>query len=149
MKRADRILGILLALLALFCFVEGIRVWDGVGGTGFIPLLLGVVFALLGLGVLAPRSYNQETPSIPWPTKGVWQQIGSIFLSLVLYILLLPWVGYLLGTTFLLTALMRVMGRVRWGYGLIFGGVVSAITHVIFKIWLSMPFPAGILLPFG
>ena len=149
MKRADRILGILLALLALFCIVEGVRVWDGLGGTGFIPLLLGIVFALLSLGVLVPRSQDQKPPSIPWPAKGVWQQIGLIFLSLVLYILLLPWIGYLLGTTFLFTALMWVVGRVRWGYGLIFGGVVSAITHVVFKIWLSMPFPAGILLPFG
>ena len=149
MKRADRILGILLALLALFCIAEGVRVWDGIGGTGFIPLILGVVFALLSLGVLTSRSQNQKPPPIPWPARGVWRRIGLIFLTLVLYILLLPWIGYLLGTIFFLTALMRVMGKVRYGYGLIFGIAVSVMTHVVFKIWLSLPFPAGTLLPFG
>ena len=57
MIKADRILGILLALLGLLCLVEAVRVWDGVG--------------------------------------------------------------------------------------------VAALTHVVFKTWLNMPFPSGILLPFG
>jgi len=149
MKRADRILGILLLLLGLLCLVEGIRVWDGIGGTGFMPLLLGIVFALLSLGFLVLRPQNQESPSIPWPAKDVCRKIGLILISLVVYVLLLPWIGFLLGTTFFLTALVWIMGRVRWGYSLAFGVVVSIITHVVFKIWLNMPFPAGWLLPFG
>ena len=143
MVRADRILGIILLFLALVCFIEGIRVWDGVGGTGFMPALLGAVFALLGPGLLIPRPPSQAFFSISWPLKAGWQQLGLIFLCMVLYTLLLPWVGFLLGTTLFLTVLVRVMGRVRWGYGLIFGLVVSIITFVVFKIWLNMPFPSG------
>ena len=41
MSVADRILGIILLLLALVCLVEGIRVWDGMGGTGFMPVIKG------------------------------------------------------------------------------------------------------------
>ena len=149
MKRADRILGILLALLGLFCLVEGVRVWDGIGGTGFMPLLLGVVFALLSLGFLVSRSQPLKSSSLPWPAKGVWRRIGLIFISLVSYILLLPWIGYLLATTLFMIALVRAMVGVRWGYSLIFGVGVSAFTHVVFKIWLNMPFPSGLLLPFG
>jgi hypothetical protein len=145
MVRADRILGIILLLLALVCFIEGIRVWDGMGGTGFMPVLLGMVFALLGPGLLIPRSPSQASFSICWPLKAGWRQIGMIFLCMGLYTLLLPWVGFLLGTTLFLAALVSVMGRVRWWYGLIFGFVVSIITHVVFKIWLNMPFPAGFL----
>jgi hypothetical protein len=145
MVRADRILGIILLFLALVCFIEGIRVWDGMGGTGFMPAFLGMVFALLGPGLLIPRPPNQASFSISWPQKAAWQQIGLIFLCMVFYTLLLPWVGFLLGTALFLTALVRVMGRVRWGYGLIFGFVVSMITYVVFKIWLNMPFPAGFL----
>ena len=149
MKRADRILGILLALLGLLCLAEAIRVWDGIGGTGFLPLLLGVVFALLSPGLLVSRSQPPKSSSISWPARGVWQRIGLIFLSLVFYILLLPWIGYLLATALFMIALVRAMGGVRWGYSLIFGVGVSASTHVVFKIWLNMPFPSGILLPFG
>jgi hypothetical protein len=145
MVRADRILGIILLFLALVCFIEGIRVWDGMGGTGFMPALLGMVFALLGPGLLIPRPTSQASFSISWPLKAGRRQIGLIFLCMVLYTLLLPWVGFLLGTTLFLAALVSVMGRVRWGYCLIFGFVVSIITHVVFKIWLNMPFPAGFL----
>ncbi len=145
MVRADRILGIILLFLALVCFIEGIRVWDGMGGTGFMPALLGMVFALLGPGLLIPRPPTQASFSISWPLKAGWQQIGLIFLCMALYTLLLPWVGFLLGTALFLTALVRAMGGVHWGYGLIFGFVVSIITYVVFKIWLNMPFPAGFL----
>jgi hypothetical protein len=145
MVRADRILGVILLFLALVCFIEGIRVWDGMGGTGFMPALLGMVFALLGPGLLIPRPPNQGSFSISWPLKAGWQQIGLIFFCMMFYTLLLPWVGFLLGTTLFLTGLVRVMGRVRWGYGLIFGFVVSIITYIVFKIWLNMPFPAGFL----
>ena len=149
MKRADRILGILLLLLGLACLAEGGRVWDGIGGTGFMPVLLGSVFLLLALGLLAFPSRPQGETSISWPAGGVWRQIVLIFISLTSYVLLLPWIGYLPGTAILLIALVRVMGRVHWGFSLIFGVGVSVLTHVVFKIWLNMPFPAGVLLPFG
>jgi hypothetical protein len=131
--------------MALVCFIEGIRLWDGMGGTGFMPALLGIVFALLGPGLLIARPTNQASLSIPWPQRAGWQKIGLIFLCMVLYTLLLPWVGFLPGTILFLTGLIWILGRVRWGYGLIFGFLVSIITYVVFKIWLNMPFPAGFL----
>ncbi|NWF55484.1 MAG: tripartite tricarboxylate transporter TctB family protein [Syntrophaceae bacterium] len=145
MARADRILGIILLSLGLICFIEGIRVWDGLGGSGFMPAVLGIFFALLCSRLLLSRSSSQSSVPISWPSKEGWQQIGLIFLLLGLYTLLLPWTGFLPGTALLLTALVRVMGRVRWGYGLIFGSIVSTISYVVFKIWLNMPFPAGLL----
>jgi hypothetical protein len=143
MVKADRILGIILLFLALICFIEGIRVWDGVVGTGFMPALLGAIFALLGPGLLIPRPPSHASDSISWPLKAGWQRLGLIFLCMALYTLLLPWVGFLPGTILFLTVLVRVMGGVRWIYGLLFGCVVSVIAYVVFKVWLSMPFPAG------
>ena len=110
-----------------------------------MPALVGVIFALLSTGLLLSKPQNKENEVISWPQKRGWQQIGVIFASLVLYALLLPWIGYLLATALFLTGLLRAMGKVRWRSGLIFGAVVSASTHVIFKIWLNMPLPAGFL----
>ncbi len=145
MVRADRILGMILLFLALVCFIEGIRVWDGAGGTGFMPALLGAIFALLGPGLLIPRPPSHASDSISWPLKAGWQRLGLICLCMALYTLLLPWVGFLPGTALFLTVLVRVMGRVRLGYGLIFGCVVSLISYVVFKVWLNMPLSSGFL----
>ena len=142
---ADRILGILLLLLGLACLVEGIRVWDGMEGTGFMPVIMAVVLGALSLGILVSRSPGRESPLIAWPAKGNRQKIAFIYLSLVLYTLLVPWVGYLIGTPLLLIALVRAMGRIRWGHGLIFSLVTSSCTYFIFKVWLKMPLPAGFL----
>jgi len=143
--RVDQILGIILMVLALVCLVEGFLVWNGMGGTGFMPVIMGGVFAGLSLGLLISWSGKRESSNIPWPSRAVWIQISFIFLAMVFYILLLPWVGYLLGTTILLGALVWNMGRGRisWKFGLIFGVVVSTITYVVFKKWLNMPFPSG------
>jgi putative tricarboxylic transport membrane protein len=141
---ADRIVGFILLLLAAACIAEGIRVWDGFGETGFMPVLVSVIFAFLSLGLLLHKSQNKEEV-IPWPQKRGWQQIGIIVASLVLYALLVPCIGCLLTTALFLTGLVRAMGKVGWGYGLIFGAVVSTSTHIIFKIWLNMSLPAGFL----
>ena len=108
-----------------------------------MPALVGVIFAFLSVGLLLSRSQSKENEVIPWPQKRGWQQIGVIFASMVLYTLLLPWIGYFLATTLFLTGLLKAMGKVRWGSGLIFGAVVSASTHIIFKTWLNMPLPVG------
>jgi hypothetical protein len=145
MLAADRILGVLLLLLASACFAEGIRVWDGMEGTGFLPVTMGIVFGALALGFLFSRSSRRESSRIPWPAKGNRAKIAFIYLSLMLYALLVPWVGYFIGTTLFLIGLVRAMGRVRWGYGLFFSLITSSCTYLIFKVWLKMPLPAGFL----
>lgn len=145
MSTADRILGILLLFLALVCFAEGIRVWDGMWGTGFLPVIMGFIFGLLTLGFLFSRSSRREPFRILWPAGGNRQKIAFIYLALMLYALLVPWTGYFIGTTLFLIGLVRAMGRVRWGYGLFFSLVTSSGTYLVFKVWLKMPLPGGFL----
>ena len=145
MLAADRILGIILLLLGVACLVEGTRVWDGMGGTGFMPVIMGVVFGALSLGFLVSWSPSRESPLILWPAKGNRQKIGFLSLALVFYTLLVPWIGYLISTTLFLIGLVCAMGGVRWGRGLIFSLITSSCTYFIFKVWLKMPLPAGFL----
>ena len=142
---ADRILGIILLLLASACLAEGVRVWDGMGGTGFMPVIMGVAFGALSLAFLVPRFSRRESSRIPWPAKGNRQKIAIVSLFLVSYTLLVPWIGYFISTTLFLIGLVRAMGKVRWGAGLTFSLATSSCTYFIFKVWLKMPLPAGFL----
>jgi Na+/proline symporter len=78
---------------------------------------------------------GREAGIILLPQRRVWQKIGFTLASLVFYPLPVPWIGYPLSTALFLTILLRVMGKVRWRYGLVFGLLVSAFLYVIFKIW--------------
>jgi len=140
---ADRIVGFILVLLAATCIAEGIRVWDGYGRTGFMPAMVGLLFVFLSLGILLRKPRDQKDGVILWPQKGVWQKIGFTLTVLILYTLLVSWIGYPLSTALFLSVLLRAIGKVRSGNGLLFGVAVSAFTYVIFKIWLNMPLPVG------
>lgn len=61
------------------------------------------------------------------------------------YILTVRWVGYPVATVLFLTALLRFTGNVRWPLGIILGLLVAASTFFIFKIWLNMPLPTGLI----
>jgi hypothetical protein len=143
MRKSDRILGWVLLGLALFSLGEGWRTWDKIGGTGFMPVIIGIIFSLLGLGLLFSRSHPEKNESIFGTEQTGWRRVGLTCITFALYILTIQSVGYALGTIVFLTILFKIMGVIRWRTGFIFGIVASASTYVIFKIWLSMPLPAG------
>lgn len=141
---AHRICGLILLLLALACWLEGVRVWDEMGGTGFLPVILGGIFILLGLGFFKREPAERSQP-FPWPNRKSWRHLGLALLIMFVYILTVRWVGYPVATVFFLTALLRFTGNVRWPLGIILGLLVAASTFFIFKIWLNMPLPAGLI----
>jgi putative tricarboxylic transport membrane protein len=142
---ANRICGLILLVLALVSLWEGMKTWDGMGGTGFMPVIVGIIFALLGLGILSVKQYAEDRQPIRWPSKIGWQRLVLVFSALVAYPLAVPWLGYPVASALFLTGLCRVMGNIGWRRGMIFGLVSSGSTYIIFKIWLHMPLPAGIL----
>ena len=145
MRRSDRLLGWVLLALASISLAEGLRTWDKIGGTGFMPVIVGSIFSLLGLGLLVGRARPGTDSSVFQIHQEGWRRVGLTFIAFFLYILTIPWVGYAIGTIVFLTALFNIMGNVRWRNGFFFGIVASASTYVIFKMWLNLPLPAGFL----
>ncbi len=145
MRRSDRLLGWILLALASISLAEGMRIWDKIGGTGFMPVIVGSIFSLLGLGLLFGRPRPEKDSPVFQIHQEGWQRVGLTFITFFLYILTIPWVGYAIGTIVLLMVLLNIMGNVRWRNGFFFGIVASFSTYVIFKVWLNMPLPAGFL----
>lgn len=145
MRKTDRILGWVLLGLALLALGEGWRTWDKIGGTGFMPVIIGIIFSLLGLGLLFGRRASEENQPIFGIEERGWRRVGMTCILFSLFILTIPFVGYTLGTIVFLTILFKIMGVDRWRTGFIFGVVGAVSTYVIFKILLSMPLPDGFL----
>jgi len=145
MRKSDRILGWVLLGLALLALGEGWRTWDKIGGTGFMPVIIGIIFSLLGLGLLFRRPDPEKDEPFFGTEQAGWRRVGLAFITFALFVLTIPFIGYAIGTIVFLTILFKIMGVVRWRTGFIFGIIGSASTYVIFKILLSMPLPDSFL----
>ena len=110
-----------------------------------MPVIIGIIFALLGLGLLFRRPDPEKDQPIFGTEQAGWRRVGLTCITFALFVLTIPFVGYTIGTIVFLTILFKIMGVIRWRTGFIFGIVGSASTYVIFKILLSMPLPDGFL----
>lgn len=145
MRKSDRILGWVLLGLALLALGEGWRIWDKIGGTGFMPVIIGIIFSLLGLGLLLRRPGPEKDEPVFGTEQAGWRRVGLTCIVFSLFVLTIPLVGYTIGSIVFLTILFKIMGVVRWRTGFLFGIVAAVSTYVIFKILLSMPLPDGFL----
>lgn len=139
-----------LAISALIVFGESFR--GNIGtfhypGPGFMPFWAGVILGVLAIIVVFTSSQIRgggwEIGNL-WKGKK-WRNVVSVILSLFIYAILLPWIGYLIATFGLLTLLFGLMGRQRWWLQGIGALITSIVTYFVFHSWLDVQLPKGIL----
>jgi hypothetical protein len=108
-----------------------------------MPLIVGVIFALLSVFLLvlpAPKG----VPMV-WYSKGELLRVGIISLSFALYISLMKWLGYMVGTWLLLAVVSKYISNRRISGILIWTGAVAVGTYFIFRKYLHVPLPVGFI----
>jgi hypothetical protein len=123
-------------------------------GSGFFPLLLGVLLAALAVaqGVSLHRERPKQAQAAPIPpaapssqrrdegTRRVLLFMGAVALAVAL----LPTLGYALTSLLLMLALLHILGVTSW----LLIGTVSAATaiacYLVFVRVLGIPLPAGL-----
>lgn len=118
--------------------------------TGFFPFLLAVGLLLIS-GVLIIKSLSMREEKSD-DTPGFWEgvplkKILLVVGGMVLYGFLLEPLGYLIATTLLIAFLFKVARPQRWRWLSVFvwSAGISIITYVLFKVWLQVQFPVGLL----
>ena len=77
--------------------------------------------------------------------KGLkWHKVISVLISLFIYIILLPRIGYLIMTFGLLVFLFSIIERSKLWIQLVFAFVTVMATYIIFYVWLDVQLPKGI-----
>ncbi|MCZ8522710.1 MULTISPECIES: tripartite tricarboxylate transporter TctB family protein [Paenibacillus] len=133
--------------LGLAAAVEAVRLWayrtQPWAGDHLLPGLLGLFLVVLGFILLA-GSVKVQAP-VHFPTGTLRRRMVYVYVTMVLYTLLLPYAGYLIGTWLAGLLLMRWMGLYRWGFCTAVSAAVTASLWIVFVGWLQMSFPAGLL----
>jgi putative tricarboxylic transport membrane protein len=116
-------------------------------GPGFFSFLSGIV-----LGGLSLLSFIQSYRELPgderkpfWPHPRRTLKMGSVFVALILYVIVMDSLGFVLTTFLFLGVLLRAIEPQRWSvvFSVSFLGVL--ISYGIFQYWLDMQLPRGFL----
>jgi hypothetical protein len=150
MAKNEWVLNLVLFVFGAVITVESARL--GLGGlhrpgVGFLPFYTGALLAVVAffsfvknLRVARGRNWDANERFFG---RAVFN-LGSILIAIVVYVLIFPWLGYVLSTFLLLVALFRAAGIRKWVHSLLTAFLTAAITYLVFFSWLKVRFPKGI-----
>ena len=144
--KPDRVAGLIFMVLGVLSLIEGCRLLpfrvQGVAGDDTFPFVLGFIILILGACeafVLKPRNLSVSWPKGK-PARAFLESAGVM----VAYAILIPYLGYAPSTFLASASLLRFIGGYRWLICLLSGAGLAVAFHVIFGMWLQMPFPLGV-----
>ena len=116
-------------------------------GVGFITFFAGAILALLSLLLFLSSFREKEKPA---DLRELWAGLDVkkalyVLMLLVVYPVLLRPAGFPLSTFVLLFLLFRVKGSYGIWTTLLASFFVTAVSYLVFQVWLQVQLPRGIL----
>jgi putative tricarboxylic transport membrane protein len=111
-------------------------------GPAFLPFWTGIVLAACGLWLCAR---SDADPDVSWPASRGFARAAAGFVLLLLYALALQPLGYLVSTAGFLVVGILLLEPVRRTRALVVGVASAAFLFLIFRVWLRIPLPGGVL----
>jgi hypothetical protein len=124
-------------------------------GPGVFPLGVGLLLLVLGaVQLIRSRrlvvSHHATRPNAPLPPpagaperaptgRAPWIMVGI----LVLYLLVVSWVGFLVSTSILVVICSKLMGTRGWIRPIALAVGILVSCHLLFAVWLHVPLPTG------
>lgn len=130
--------------------------WENPGPAVF-PLILGAILLVLASwllirALLAPK---EGTPGTAGHRIAALQRflrenrgeanVVVLALMLVLYVLMVQWVGFFVSTLLLVVFVSRLVEKRGWGRPVALAAGVGLFCWLLFEMWLKLSFPRGIL----
>lgn len=150
MRKGSIVAALITFAIGLFLVVQSNKLpagFSGALGADIFPRWLGVGIMLLSLvQLLSEFVPSLRSPgSIAWP-EGRWRnQVVCVGTSTFVYLCSLDILGFSLATLLIVAALVRILGGYRWLPTLGIAVLSAALCTVIFKFWLEVQLPGGLL----
>ena len=113
-------------------------------GPWLMPTLLGSLLLVGGVALILGRVFDRHDRGTTDPTSvtGMNWQPWLLLGGIVLYVVLLPWIGFLLATpAFLFVMLWRM--KIVWGKAAMAALILTAVGHLVFVWGFKTPLPAA------
>ena len=158
MKKGEIVLGAFCVAFFSFMFYEAVKL-HGVGrfgevGSGFWPMLSLGVSVLLSLGWLIAtlgkffrakgEALEESSPEASADLRSRWKKVGLSIVCIFGYILVMPWIGFILSTFLFVPLFALALDERRKLVLIISPFLVTAITILVFAKFIAIPFPKGV-----
>lgn len=111
---------------------------------GFIPQIVGWAAVALSAFLLVQSLLGKgDSRAVRLQTD--WKSLALIVVTIILYILVLPYAGYIISSFLVLLAVLKIGKIDGWVKPLVISVSTSLVFYTIFKMALSVPLPPGIL----
>lgn len=144
-RLGDLISGVLLLALGVGVCVRAIGLDVGTAtspGPGFFPFLGGLTLSALA-GLLAVRGWRGQGEARA-SGGALWRAVALVG-GLVAYTALLETAGFPLATTALGALVLMVLDSRNWLVATMASALLAAVSYLVFKVWLGVDLPPGIL----
>ena len=143
----DRVAGVFAIVVGTICLVEARRLYQyrlpGVllGDDTFLTfggiwlLLAGLLMLFVSLPGMSP---------VVWPNREKILVIVKTSIVFLLFVFLIPYLGFAITTFAVSTSFFFIIGRYSWYKSLAIAFLFTLCCYVIFTVWIYIPFPRGL-----
>lgn len=134
-------------ILGILVFWQASRITffsDELLGPAFFPKFLAGALIFLGILLLLRTFLAAGFPTIDMEAQGVGK-IALVILISAIYLITIEPVGFLITTPLLMLAVMMILKRGSLGSKIAFSIIFPTASWVIFRIFLKIPLPWGML----
>jgi putative tricarboxylic transport membrane protein len=150
MNRCDRWSSLYWLAISVFVCIESIKMGTGSfqsPGPGFLPFCSGVFVAALSILLFVISTLKKsDQPKLwnPWNEKQ-WRKVILVAVSLFVYSIILPRLGFLITTFGLMTLLFSIVERSRPWIQAVTALITVLVTYFAFYHWLGVQLPKGLV----
>jgi putative tricarboxylic transport membrane protein len=150
MGKTEWIGGTFWFLFSVFIGYQSFRLGLGtlrMPGPGFLFFWTAVFIGTLSL-IDIWRSLKQEGVQAAKATTAGSSNIikvALVLLSLLIYVALVEWLGFVLTTLLLFLFLLGVIEKKKWSFAILVSVIVTACSYLVFETALSSQLPKGLL----
>jgi hypothetical protein len=112
-------------------------------GAGFYPVIVAVFAVVVALAATASAFRGVQGATAIALGAAPRRRVVISVVSLVVFCLVLPWIGYPAAAFAFVTVVLRYLGS-RWTSALLSGALASAGSYGLFAVLLIVPLPRGL-----